>query len=113
MKIYKLVLLLFFAISLIAGEFPADPSKITLSFKQHTVGRNKVVSNLGDFNIPSQFQLDGGARHIPANDKPPEVMIKYFPVGVYGLSIAIIGLLNFFPVASHGIQSGLFVKTRL
>jgi len=71
MKIIRLLPLFLLVNVLIASEFPADPSKMTLSFKQHTVGRNKVVSNLGDFRIPSQFQLDGGANFIPANDKPP------------------------------------------
>ena len=44
---------------------------MTISIKQHSVGRYKIISNLGMFGIIPQSQLDGGVDPISISDKPP------------------------------------------
>lgn len=53
-----------------AQTFPADPSKMTVSVKQHSVGRGKVVSNLGFLARPPQFELDDYPALFKYNDDP-------------------------------------------
>jgi len=53
-----------------ADNFPADPSKMTISVKNHTVGRGKTISNLGYFGKPYGFDLDGFLKMNPDNFFP-------------------------------------------